>query len=189
MAAHRGWHLKVSQTTGKTSVPWLTIPWTWQPIFQRWHPQMFCSTQRNRTFLATKRQILSAVSIYISPRNNAHVLTFWAKAWMQSPLPIPLFGILFERDHPITLTSFEILLSSIFFHQSWLSSPPLLLIKCSKPSQHLDFRGRMAAIFTWSIINVYTQRRIRKKKKGLWAVNAQPGVVSGRCTQNVWWKL
>lgn len=58
------------------------------------------------------------VNIYISPKNNAHVLTFRMKVLMQSPRPFLLFGILFEYYHPITLTRFEILLSSLYFSTS-----------------------------------------------------------------------
>lgn len=63
-------------------------------------------------------QIMFVVNIYIFSRNNAHERTFWMKVLMQSPPPTPLFGILFECDHPITLTGSEILLSSFYFSSS-----------------------------------------------------------------------
>lgn len=117
---------------------------TWEPTFQRYH----CSKwpRRSKTSFTSERQIMFVVNIYLSSRNNARVHTFWMKVFMQSPPPPLLFGILFECDHPIPLTRFGILLPSLHF--SSRSSPSLLPIKCSKPSQHLDFRGRMAAIFT-----------------------------------------
>lgn len=54
----------------------------------------------------------------------------------------------------------------IFFHETWLSSlSSLLPIKCSKPPQHLAVQGRMAAIFTWSIIDVYMLHMMEKRDR------------------------